>query len=56
LKVSAYFLFGILLREAGFSNQEIILAWFFVGLDQGALLFAMDGLSRKLPGNKLRPL
>jgi hypothetical protein len=51
LVVSVYFLFGILLREAGFSNQEVILAWVVVGLAQGALLFGMDALARKLPGN-----
>jgi len=50
LITSVYFLFGILLRESGYSNFEVIVAWMSVYISQATLLLALDYLNKKYSG------
>lgn len=39
---SLFFLFGILLREAGYEANEVLVAWIFVYITQALLLLSLD--------------
>lgn len=47
LVASLFFLFGILLRDAGLINEKVIIAWIVVGVAQGAVLLGLDHIAKK---------
>lgn len=56
LIASVFFLFGILLRESGYTNIEVIVAWIVVYIAQSALLITLDTLNRRYEGAYNRPI
>lgn len=48
---SLFFLFGILLRESGYSPHEVIGAWIAVYIAQAALLLTLDKAAKHWSGN-----
>lgn len=44
---SLLFLFGILLRNAGFVNDKVVIAWIVVGLTQGVMLIGLDKMLKR---------